>query len=187
MTIGEVARRTGASVKALRFYDELGILEVAGRSEANYRLFTDGVLRCVEQIRRLQEAGLTLRQLQAIVEARRRGKDPAPLLRRAFAEALARTERILAALEARRERLREIVGANDPAELTLQCAGGCSLSEKTAPLVTAQDRRDSWPAKREQSNRWAPTSLAARFTTTTPRGLRRSSPSSQGSSFARSR
>ena len=48
MTIGEVARRTGVSVKALRFYDELGILEVARRSEANYRLFTDAVLRCVE-------------------------------------------------------------------------------------------------------------------------------------------
>lgn len=44
MTIGDVARRTGVSIKAPRFYDDLGILDVAGRSESGYRLFGDSVL-----------------------------------------------------------------------------------------------------------------------------------------------
>src|SRR5260370_4486411 len=67
MTIGEVARRTGASIRALRFYDRLGILRVEGRSEGNYRLFTDDVLECVRCINDLKDAGLTLRQIQRLV------------------------------------------------------------------------------------------------------------------------
>jgi len=34
MTIGEVARRTGVSIRALRFYDRLGILRVEGRTRS---------------------------------------------------------------------------------------------------------------------------------------------------------
>lgn len=80
MTIGDVARRTGVSIKALRFYDELGILEVDGRSKSNYRVFTEAVLRCVADIRRFQEAGLTLRQVQELVRRARGGEDPELLL-----------------------------------------------------------------------------------------------------------
>src|SRR5712691_5947940 len=164
MTIGEVARRTGVSVKALRFYDGLGILDVAGRSEANYRLFTEDVISCVALIRRLQQAGLALRQLQAIVRGRQRGEDPVALLRRAYADALARTERDLVALQARREALRGVVAAADW-DLTLQHTGGCSVCGKTAPHSTAQGRRDSWPATPERPNKRAPISLAERFRT----------------------
>ncbi|HAF09815.1 MAG TPA: hypothetical protein DCK98_07015 [Chloroflexi bacterium] len=58
MTLGEVARRTGASIRTLRFYDRLGILRAEGRSEGNYRLFTDDVIDCVQCIHDFKEAGL---------------------------------------------------------------------------------------------------------------------------------
>lgn len=144
MTIGDVARRTGVSIKALRFYDELGILEVDGRSKSNYRLFTEAVLRCVADIRRFQEAGLTLRQVQDLVRRARGGEDPELVLRSAYVGALARTEREIAALEKKRERLRSLVGPPASTDLTLQCTGGCSLSDENAPHA-AHGRRRSWP------------------------------------------
>ncbi len=182
VTIGELARRTGVSVKALRFYDELGILEVAGRSESNYRLFNETALACVKQIRRLQAEGLTLRQVQAIVDGRRRGDDPLALLHRAYADALARTERELAALGERREVLRTIVAAKG-GELTLQHGGGCSLGGETAPPDSARLRRYTWPATRRPSSRWAATSPGVRGRAARSTGSRHFSPSSLDSSF----
>lgn len=42
-TIGTVPRRSGLSVKTIRFYDDEGLLEPVGRSESGYRLFDERV------------------------------------------------------------------------------------------------------------------------------------------------
>ncbi len=42
MTIGQLSRRTGVPIKALREYERLGFLYTLGRSESNYRLFAFG-------------------------------------------------------------------------------------------------------------------------------------------------
>lgn len=41
LRIGEVSRESGVSVKALRYYEMLGLLSPAGRSEASYRLYSE--------------------------------------------------------------------------------------------------------------------------------------------------
>lgn len=125
MTIGEVARRTGTSIRTLRFYDRLGILDVDGRSEANYRLFTDDVIACVNCIREFQAAGLTLRQVQRLVEVQRAGGDVRSALADAYGEALERLDRQIERFEARRQNLVARV-ARTPG-LTLQHGGGCTL------------------------------------------------------------
>ncbi len=105
MTIGEVARRTGASIRTLRFYDRLGILRVEGRSEANYRLFTDDVLDCVRCINDLKEAGLTLRQIQRLVRLESTGGDVRAALADAYAEVRGRLTGQIGRLEATRQTL----------------------------------------------------------------------------------
>jgi MerR family transcriptional regulator, copper efflux regulator len=45
MTVGQLSRRTGLSVKAIRHYEALGLIYSAGRSEGNYRLFDESALR----------------------------------------------------------------------------------------------------------------------------------------------
>jgi DNA-binding transcriptional MerR regulator len=39
MRVGEVARATGLTVRALHHYDEIGLLVPSGRSDAGYRLY----------------------------------------------------------------------------------------------------------------------------------------------------
>ena len=44
MTIGELARRSGSSVKSLRRYEGMGLIYTVGRSSARYRLFDENAL-----------------------------------------------------------------------------------------------------------------------------------------------
>lgn len=64
MTIGELSRRTGVSVKALRRYEGLGLIYTAGRSPANYRLFDQSALWCVGVIGGLRNLGLTIAEIK---------------------------------------------------------------------------------------------------------------------------
>jgi len=68
MTIGELSRRTGASVKVLRRYDGLGLLYSAGRSQANYRLFDETALWCVAVITGLRNLGLTVSEIHELAD-----------------------------------------------------------------------------------------------------------------------
>jgi MerR family transcriptional regulator, copper efflux regulator len=59
MTVGELSRRTGLSIKAIREYEALGLIYSAGRSEGNYRLFDDTALWCARGISDMRSVGLT--------------------------------------------------------------------------------------------------------------------------------
>jgi MerR family transcriptional regulator, copper efflux regulator len=62
LTVADVGRRTGLSRKALRLYEELGLVEPAGRTDAGYRLYDDESLRRIELVNRAKVLGLTLHE-----------------------------------------------------------------------------------------------------------------------------
>ena len=68
MTIGQLSRRTGVSIKVLRKYEALGFLYTLGRSESHYRLFGEEALWCVQVIESLRSLGVTLKEIQAVIE-----------------------------------------------------------------------------------------------------------------------
>ena len=59
MRIGELSRRTGISVRMLRYYEEEGLL-VPARRASGYRDYSVGDEQIVKAIRMLSEAGLKL-------------------------------------------------------------------------------------------------------------------------------
>jgi len=69
MTVGELARRTGLSIKAIREYEALGLIYSAGRSEGGYRLFDDSALWCAQVIERLRSLGLTIKEIELLASA----------------------------------------------------------------------------------------------------------------------
>jgi MerR family transcriptional regulator, copper efflux regulator len=82
LLIGDVAKRSGASRKAVRLYEARGILPPARRTASGYRVYSSevlGILAFVEQGRRL---GLTLAELGHIVALRRAGAAPCTHVRR---------------------------------------------------------------------------------------------------------
>lgn len=63
MQIGELAERTGLSIRTLRHYDEIGLLRPSARSEGGFRLYTaDDELRLL-LIRRMKPLGYSLEQM----------------------------------------------------------------------------------------------------------------------------
>ncbi|MCG8919494.1 MerR family transcriptional regulator [Actinokineospora sp. PR83] len=66
MRIGELARATGVSVRALRHYEDEGLIRPA-RGDNGYREYCAGAEDVVRQIRRLIEAGLPTRIVRDIL------------------------------------------------------------------------------------------------------------------------
>jgi MerR family redox-sensitive transcriptional activator SoxR len=64
LTIGEVARRSGAPVSALRYYESLGLIS-STRTAGGQRRFDRDMLRRVAVIQAGQRVGLSLAQVQA--------------------------------------------------------------------------------------------------------------------------
>jgi MerR family transcriptional regulator, copper efflux regulator len=125
MTVGQLSHRTGLSVKVLREYADLGLVRTLGRSAANYRLFDDSALSCVDSIGHLRGLGLTVAEIQQLVDAyaQNPGEPIGPHLARRLATARARTQARIAELQRIRERIDEFE-ADHRAELAGQTHPG---------------------------------------------------------------
>src|SRR6185437_705066 len=60
MQIGDLARETGKTVRAIHLYEELGLLAPAARSKGRFRLYTREALTRIRWIGKLQEMGFSL-------------------------------------------------------------------------------------------------------------------------------
>lgn len=65
--IGDLARESGKTVRAIHLYEELGLLHPAARSKGRYRLYGGDALVRVRWIGRLQEMGFSLTDIQTVV------------------------------------------------------------------------------------------------------------------------
>lgn len=113
MRIGELADRTGVSVRSLRYYEEQGML-TAERRAGGQRHYPEPAVERVELIRRLFAAGLsgrTIAELMADVDAR----VSTPQARARLAAERDRIEARIAGLAAARDRLDTVIAvSHDP-------------------------------------------------------------------------
>jgi MerR family copper efflux transcriptional regulator len=133
MTVGELAARTGMPPKAIREFEGMGLIYSAGRSEANYRLFDESAIWCVQAIANLRALGLTIKQIRqlAAVYLERPHEPIGPRL----ADLLEQTER---RIEQRREQL-DVIQRRIRAFRSAHKAALAGLSDPE--LVTADPRR----------------------------------------------
>jgi DNA-binding transcriptional MerR regulator len=100
--IGEVASRTGVTQRALRFYEEKGLIRPPERMEGGFRRYSDDDITRIEFVKKLQDLlGFTLSEIKEMVDAEElrqqviasRHRDPALTAR------LGRAKRIIDALQ----------------------------------------------------------------------------------------
>jgi len=117
MTVGELSRRTGLSIRSIREYERLGLIYSAGRSEGNYRLFDEIALWCAGAVERLRVLGLTLAEIQELAGFHRAGDEPGleQRLGGLLEQADKRLEARIAELTETRERIREFQAERPPA------------------------------------------------------------------------
>lgn len=63
MTSGEIAKKVGISQKAVRLYDEKGLLKPSDYSEGNYRLYDKEAILVLEKIIALKQIGFSLEEI----------------------------------------------------------------------------------------------------------------------------
>lgn len=97
--IGELARLTGLSVRALRYYEEIGLLRASGRTEGNHRLYGTADLARLQQILSLRQLGFALEDVQACLD------DPAYAIGPLVAMHVARLEAEIALKQRAHQRL----------------------------------------------------------------------------------
>lgn len=71
MYIGKLAELTGASRKAIRLYESLGLIPVPGR-RGKYRVYSDNDVVLINLIRRAQTVGFNLAELKELVALKAR-------------------------------------------------------------------------------------------------------------------
>jgi DNA-binding transcriptional MerR regulator len=67
MQIGDLAKETGKTVRAIHLYEELGLLSPAARSKGRFRLYEPDALIRIRWIGKLQDMGFSLGDIQTVV------------------------------------------------------------------------------------------------------------------------
>jgi DNA-binding transcriptional MerR regulator len=145
-SIGAASRRTGCSVPTIRYYEDVGLLPPAARTEGNQRHYDDAAIRRLSFIRRCRDFGFTIgqvRELAGLVDQPSRDCVEVRDIAQAHLQAVQQKLAELRALEAS---LTAFV-----CNCNAACAGGpavdCTiLEELAAPATAAPPARKPGPA-----------------------------------------
>lgn len=125
MRVGELARRTGTTVRALRYYESAGLV-VPRRLSNGYREYDPIAVRLVAQIRELMVLGLSVEETRPFVESIAGGADSADVC----AAALATYRSTVAGLQ---ERIGRLTAQRDALDARLDAAAGQIVTGSPAP------------------------------------------------------
>jgi MerR family transcriptional regulator, copper efflux regulator len=136
MNIGQAANASGVSAKIIRYYERIGLIPEAGRTEAGYRVYADGDVNTLRFIHRAREFGMPIDRIRRLVSLWQ-GKRPSREVKQVALEQVADLERKITELSAMRAALQDLAGSCD-GDLRPECPILRDL-EGATPLHTA------WP------------------------------------------
>jgi len=114
--IGELAERSGLTPDAIRYYESIGVLPEARRTETGYRLYGPADVERLTFVGQAQTLGLTLDEIREILEIVDDGREPCVHVR----------DRLETRLDETRRRIRDLRKLQQRLEATLSRAGAAS-------------------------------------------------------------
>jgi MerR family copper efflux transcriptional regulator len=67
MNIGEASEASAVSRKMIRYYESIGLIQPAGRSDAGYRKYRDHEIQTLRFIKRSRELGFSLDRIRTLI------------------------------------------------------------------------------------------------------------------------
>ncbi|MBA3819705.1 MAG: MerR family transcriptional regulator [Deltaproteobacteria bacterium] len=128
LRIGDVAERAGVNTQTLRYYERRGILGEPKRSASGYREYPSDTVRLIRFIKRAQELGFTLNEIEELITLRQTTPKRRAKVRDLAAAKLKDIDEKLARLQAMRSALYTLVE---------DCA--CGAETLTCPILEALD------------------------------------------------
>jgi MerR family copper efflux transcriptional regulator len=142
LQVGDIAKVSGKTVRAIHHYEEVGLLQPHARSKGRYRLYDQAAVNRVRWIGKLHDLGLSLPQIQEIVrtwEAAPSAPDAMSRMRAIYLQKLEETRAQIAhlaslerELEASIRYLDDCDTVCDPAELVRACTN-CNHHDRSRP------------------------------------------------------
>jgi DNA-binding transcriptional MerR regulator len=136
MQIGDFAQRAGVSVRAIRYYEELGLIRPESHSNGGFRLYGHENLKRIRVINFLKDLGLSLTDIRQIFLAKKPSggdKQTVEFLLRVFDEKLSLVEERLETLNKMKSELARAIKILHSCEtcdhkilLDAMCCGSCS-------------------------------------------------------------
>jgi MerR family copper efflux transcriptional regulator len=135
LSIGTLARQAGCTVPTIRYYEEIGLLPAAPRSEAGQRLYGEAALRRLSFIRKVRGFNFSIEQVRELVSLVDEPDRPCVEVRDIAAVHLREVRQKLVELQELQSHLASFVDSCNEA-----CAGGpavdCTILEDlTAPAA----------------------------------------------------
>ncbi|WP_437732326.1 MerR family transcriptional regulator [Sorangium sp. So ce1335] len=139
LQVGDIAKATGKTVRAIHHYEEVGLLRPHARSKGRYRLYDNAALTRVRWIGKLHDLGLSLSQIQQIVstwESSSSAPGAMSRIRDVYQQKLEEVREQIAHLETLEHELvaslayLDTCETCDPAELVAACTN-CNLHDKS--------------------------------------------------------
>jgi Hg(II)-responsive transcriptional regulator len=128
---GEVAARAGVNVQTLRYYERKGLLQEPERRASGYREYAPDAVRLIRFIKRAQELGFTLAEVDELLQLRSNHETVCAEVKSAAEDKIVAIEEKLRQLRAMRRALRALVAS---------CA--TDGSPRFCPLVEALDGKE---------------------------------------------
>jgi DNA-binding transcriptional MerR regulator len=107
LKIGEVSKRSGIGIEALRFYEKSGLLDKPSRTYSGYRVYGPEILERLAFIKQAQALGFSLNEIRRIVEEARTGESPCEEVREIVTRRLAELDERMREMRRYRKELAE--------------------------------------------------------------------------------
>ncbi len=107
LKIGEVSKRSGVGIEALRFYEKSGLLDRPSRTFSGYRVYGADVLDRLAFIKQAQALGFSLDEIRRIVEDARKGQSPCDEVREIVRRRMGELDERLRELQRYRKELKQ--------------------------------------------------------------------------------
>ena len=120
MWISEAAEQAGVNIQTVRYYERRGLLPKAPRRASGYREFPATAVRTVRFIKRAQELGFSLDEVEELLRLQRSTSRDRPRIRKISERRLAQIDQKIAELERMRKALATLVHACHAGK-TLEC------------------------------------------------------------------
>ncbi len=149
MTSGEIAKKAGVSQKAVRLYDEKGLLKPTDYSEGNYRLYDKEALKILEKIVALKQIGFSLEEIRDnLVNGEAIDVEEALRIQlKEMENKRYQIEKVIAAINRTLDRKGESLDWDDVADMVQNISLDQSADERHWDALKHTDQEEDWYVK----------------------------------------
>lgn len=128
--IGDAAKRFGLNPRTIRYYEAMGLLQKAERTEGRYRIYTDEAIDRLEFILKAKAIGLKLSEIKEIINLHEKGKMPCECTKEFIRNKIMEIDEKVAALAELRERLTALLESKK-----------YKISKSICPIITEAEKK----------------------------------------------